>query len=97
MSTHENIPNREKIEVPRDPKVDDPARSENIPPEGDLTRDEDYALAQKGLPEDSPVGKALHEHPPQGKDQLTTGSGGDAARPGKEGIFGKPIPPRGSM
>jgi hypothetical protein len=57
-------------------------------------RDEDYAQADQPLLPDSPLVEEMHEHPPKGKDQLTTGSGGDSARPGKEGVFGKPIPPR---
>lgn len=97
MNSPDPIPSKENIQVPRDRDLDEDIPSENIPPEGDLTRDEDYARDQKGLPEDSPIGAALHDHPPQGSGQLTPGSGGDAARPGKEGIFGKPIPPRGNM
>lgn len=90
-------PKKENIEVPRDEQLEGEPGSENVPPEGRRTTDEFMAQDQRGLVEDSPVAKALHERPPQGADQLTTGSGGDAARPGKEGIFGKPIPPRGTL
>ena len=86
------------IVVPRDPDVDgSPGASTDQPPpansaghdEGDTTRDH-------GLIEGSPPAEALHRRPPE-RGQLTTGSGGDAARPGKEGIHGKPVPPRGHM
>ncbi|PTY08154.1 hypothetical protein DB347_00785 [Opitutaceae bacterium EW11] len=57
-------------------------------------RDEDYARTDQPLLPDSTLAAALHEHPPQGKEQLQPGSGGDAARAGREGTAGKPIPPR---
>lgn len=97
MNPPNGTPEKEDIHVPRDADLDDPTISENIPPDGQLTRDEDYARDQQSLPADSEIAKALQDHPPKGDGQLTTGSGGDAARPGKEGIFGKPIPPRGSL
>jgi hypothetical protein len=84
------------IEVPRDKDLSDSA--DNPPETGSRQmRDEDYAQTDKPLQEDSPTARALQDHPPKGEDQLTTGSGGDAARPGKEGIFAKPIPPREDM
>jgi hypothetical protein len=58
--------------------------------------EEDDTERDHGLIDDSPPARALHEKPPA-KGQLTTGSGGDAARPGKEGIHGKPLPPRGHL
>jgi hypothetical protein len=98
MNTPENnVPKKENISVPRDRDLDNPAKGENIPPEGALTQDEDYADDQRGLTPDSPLVDALHKNRPSAEGQLTTGSGGDAARPGKEGIFGKPIPPRGKL
>jgi hypothetical protein len=97
MSTPESFPKKENVQVPRDAQVDPNIRSQNVPPDGRTTSDEDYAQDQRGLQEGSALADALHKNPPQGDDQLTTGSGGDSARPGKEGIFGKPIPPRGKM
>ena len=60
-------------------------------------RDEDYPSANKPLPEDSLFAQKLHEHPPQGEDQLEVGSAGDAARPTKTGIMKPTLPPRGQM
>lgn len=59
--------------------------------------DEDYATDQQGLAPDSPLGDELHDNPPETQGQLDVGTGGDAARPGKEGIDGKPIPRRGRV
>ncbi|HYD85124.1 MAG TPA: hypothetical protein VEA63_13760, partial [Opitutus sp.] len=59
-------------------------------------RDEDYPSEGKPLPAESPAAKALHEHPPQGHDQLEVGSAGDAARPSKTGIMKPTLPPRSS-
>lgn len=65
------------------------------PPAGSVQlRDEDTARTDQPLLPDSPLVDKLHRDPPKGKDQLQTGSGGDAARPGREGTAGKPIPPR---
>jgi hypothetical protein len=97
MSNANNHPEKEDIQVPRDEKLNREPASENVPPEGRRTPDEYYARDQQPLPEGSAVGEQLHRNPPKGQDQLTTGSGGDSARPGKEGIYGKPIPPRGNM
>lgn len=60
-------------------------------------RDEDYTDRDKPLIAGSIEAKRLQEHPPTGTDQLEVGSAGDAARPTKEGIDGKPIPPRGQL
>jgi hypothetical protein len=85
------------IEVPRDTRPDSPP-DDNPPATGSRQMlDEDYAPEDKPLAPDSAAARALQDHPPKGEDQLTTGSGGDAARPGKDGIFAKPIPPRGRM
>jgi len=46
------------------------------------------------LDADSPPARALHDRPPKGRGQLTVGSGGDAARPGKTGISATSIQPR---
>lgn len=46
------------------------------------------------LDENSPPARALHDRPPKGRGQLTVGSGGDAARPGKTGIAATSIQPR---
>lgn len=97
MSTPESTPRKEDVTVPRDKNLEHAARGENVPPEGQRTRDEDYADDQRGLTPDSPLVDTLHKNAKPGEGQLTTGSGGDAARTGKEGIFGKPIPPRGNM
>lgn len=59
--------------------------------------DEDYATDQAPLAPGSPLGEQLHENPPKGSGQLGIGTGGDAARPGKEGIDAKPIPRRGHL
>lgn len=59
--------------------------------------DEDYATEGRPIPGDTDPAKALQKNRRPGEGQLTTGSGGDAARQGKEGIFNKPIPPRGNM
>lgn len=66
-------------------------------PDGPTMRDEDYADHEKPLVAGSTEAKRLHRRPPKGKGQLGVGTGGDAARPGKAGIHGKPIPPRGHM
>jgi hypothetical protein len=86
----------QSVEVPRD--LGDERDDAPSPAAGSVDRkDEDEAGIGKPQPEGSNVATALHEHPPQGRDQLRTGSGGDAARPGKEGIAGNPIPPRGRL
>lgn len=97
MNSNDPIPKKEQIQVPREPRSKNESGGENIPPEGRRTLDEDLARDQRGLVEGSEIAEALHDRPPEGNEQLTTGSGGDAARPGKEGVFGKPIPPRGNV
>jgi hypothetical protein len=90
-------PNR-KISVPRDPDVDSAERSrEEVMPSPDTTnlRDEDYPPDDKPLPAESPAARQLHDHPPRARGELETGSGGDAARPGKTGIMNTTLPPRG--
>jgi hypothetical protein len=85
------------IEVPRDAKVDT-GKSPVMPthdPEAVL--DEDYADREKPLVAGSDLAKALQDRPPKGKGQLGVGTAGDAARPSKTGIYGKPIPPRGKI
>lgn len=59
--------------------------------------DEDYGTDQAPLAPDSPLGGELHQRRPKAGGQLDVGTAGDAARPGKEGIDGKPIPPRGQL
>lgn len=87
----------QNISVPRDLRPGDDKR-DNPPEAGSRNfADEDYAVADQPVLPDTPTERVLHAHPPEGKDQLTVGSGGDGARPGKDGIFGKPIPPRGSL
>lgn len=89
----------------RRPPEDEPERigegelgSDDGPPVGaENMRDEDYATSGRPMPEGTEPAEALQRNRKPGEGQLTTGSGGDAARTGKEGIFGKPIPPRESM
>jgi hypothetical protein len=87
--------------VPRDREVDGSPkhRTDRVPSAADVNpRDEDvYTDRDKPLVAGSRDARALHDHPPKGKDQLEVGSAGDAARPIKTGIGGKPIPPRGNM
>lgn len=66
-------------------------------PDGQLMRDEDYTDRDKPLLPKSAEAKRLQEHPPKGKGQLGVGTAGDAGRPTKEGVYGKPVPPRGHM
>lgn len=60
-------------------------------------RDEYYTDKDKPLVAGSRLAKALHKNPPTTKGELGVGTAGDAARPTKTGIHGKPIPPRGSL
>lgn len=66
-------------------------------PNGPGMKDEDYTHRDKPLLPKSATAKRLQEHPPEGKEQLRRGTAGDAGRPTKEGIYGKPVPPRGHM
>ena len=59
--------------------------------------DEDFASTDQPVLPNTKTARALQAHPPKGEGQLGVGTGGDAARPGKEGIDGKPIPQRGHM
>jgi hypothetical protein len=69
-----------------------------MPSPDDVNAPDEYASGgDKPLPADSAAAAALHETPAHGQDQLRAGSAGDAARPSKEGITGKPIPPRGDL
>ena len=87
-----------KISVPRDPDVVLPEREERTPaPNFANLRDEDSAAANKPLPADSPVTQSLNEHQPHAPGQLDVGTAGDPARPDKEGIHDKPIPPSGEV
>jgi hypothetical protein len=93
-------PSERKIAVPRDRDPDTAASSRrSITPSPDTVniRDEDYPSAEteRPLPADSPVAAVLHEQPPHGRDQLQTGSAGDAARPSKTGVMRPTLPPRG--
>ncbi|HZP58890.1 MAG TPA: hypothetical protein VFB27_01100 [Opitutaceae bacterium] len=86
------------ITVPRDPDVDVAASERPTPAPGSVNlRDEDLAAANKPLPEDSPLTQALNGHQPHAPGQLGVGTAGDPARPTKEGIHDKPIPPRGHI
>lgn len=60
-------------------------------------RDEDYTDRDKPLLPDSTEAKRLQQNPPKGSGQLRIGTAGDAARPSKVGIYGKPVPPRGDL
>jgi hypothetical protein len=57
-------------------------------------QDEDYTDREKPLVADSDAARALHDRPPRTKGGLGVGTAGDAARPTKTGIYGKPLPPR---
>ena len=86
-----------RIEVPRDEELDRDNGSAMPAPDGPSMRDEDYTDREKPLLPDSVEAKRLQHHPPKGRDQLRVGTAGDAGRPTKEGIEGKPLPPRGHM
>jgi hypothetical protein len=105
MSTHSSQQQPEPrrrgdLTVPRDPQTqgDRAPRNEITPPAGSVNPpDEAYATTDKPLPPDSPEGAALHRNPPRAKGELAPGSAGDSARPTKDGIFHKPIPPHGNL
>jgi hypothetical protein len=85
--------------VPRDSDTADAEASDrrHIPGADDRNAlDEDRATDQGAVAADSPNAERLHQ-PPRTQGQLDVGTGGDAARPGKEGVSGKPIPPRGDL
>lgn len=85
------------IEVPRDAKVDTGGGPVMPAADGPGMKDEYYTDRDKPLLPKSAAAKRLQAHPPAGRDQLRRGTAGDAGRPTKEGIEGKPIPPRGHM
>jgi hypothetical protein len=88
---------RRHVQVPRDAKLDTGGGPPMPAPDGRSQRDYDYTDRDKPLLPKSVEAKRLQDHPPQGKDQLRVGTAGDAGRPTKEGIYGKPIPPRGHL
>ena len=84
---------QKRVTVPRDPDAGRTDDSESPLPRHHSARGE--AKRVRGtLDADSPPARALHERPPRGRGQLTVGSGGDAARPGKTGIAATSIQPR---
>lgn len=86
--------------VPRDSDTADAEASDrrHIPGAEDRNAlDEDYATDQAPLAPGSPASAQPPHTERQTQGQLEVGSGGDAARPGKEGLTGKPIPPRGEV
>lgn len=85
------------IQVPRDAKVDTGMSPPTPAHDAEQWRDEDYTDREKPLIGGSDLAKARHDNPPKGKGQLGVGTAGDVARPSKTGIYGKPIPPRGSV
>lgn len=96
--TAQNAPPGQNI--PRDSDTADAEASarRHVPgPDDRNALDEDYASEGQPLAPDAPEVKKLHRTPPKGQGQLDIGTGGDAGRPGKEGVTGKPIPPRGHM
>jgi hypothetical protein len=84
-----------KIEVPRDVDAGRITEGDTTPPRHHSAEGVD-ARARGSLDPDSPIARALHEHPPRGKGQLGVGTGGDAARSGKTGIGPTSIPSRRS-
>lgn len=85
------------VHVPRDDRLDTGGGPPMPPPDGALMRDEDYAEQDASLLPNSRPAKALQRKPPPGKGQLGVGTAGDAARPSKDGIHNKPVPPRGQL
>ena len=86
--------------VPRDSDTADAEASDrrHVPGADDRNAlDEDQSPEQGSFPPDAPTVGKLHNRPPQGQGQLEIGTGGDAGRPGKTGVTGKPIPPRGDV
>ena len=89
-----------KITVPRDTDVEtsESSRAERMPSPDDVNAPDEFESGgDKPLPSDSKAAADLHDKPPGAKGELGVGSAGDAARPSKEGITGKPIPPRGGL
>lgn len=86
--------------VPRDSDTADAEVSDrrHVPGADDRNViDEDYATDQASLAPGTDTEKKLHDRKFKAGGQLDVGTGGDAARPGKEGITGKPVPPRGQV
>lgn len=82
-----------RISVPRDADAGRDTDSKPVRPGHHSARGE--AKRVRGtLDADSPPARALHDRPPKGRGQLTVGSGGDAARPGKTGVAATSIQPR---
>jgi len=91
---------RQNITVPRDPDVEtsETSRAERMPSPNDVNALDEFASGgDKPLSSDSKAAADLHNNPRRAKGELGVGSAGDAARPSKEGITGKPIPPRGGL
>jgi hypothetical protein len=86
-------------QVPRDPGRGEAGRRSTEPKSAaDVNpRDEYYTDKDKPLVAGSKPARALHDNPPPAKGELGVGTAGDAARPTKTGIHGKPIPPRGAL
>lgn len=89
------------VTVPRDRDLATPSRQRNDSPPSaaDVNpRDEEiYTDREKPLVAGSREARLLHDHPPRTKGTLDVGTAGDAARPIKPGIHGKPLPPRGDV
>lgn len=86
--------------VPRDADIEDSANPTPSPPSAaDVNpRDEEiYTDREKPLVAGSREARLLHDNPPRTKGTLDVGTAGDAARPTKPGIHGKPLPPRGDV
>ena len=83
--------------VPRDRDVDNSSRKRETSPASAADaniEDEEYTDRDKPLVADSDAARALHDNPSRTKGDLGVGTAGDAARPSKTGIYGKPVPPR---
>lgn len=88
-----------EITVPRDTDLDtsESSRRSRMPSTDEVNaRDEDFATSDQPLRPGS-RGERARRRPPDTRRQLDVGTGGDSGRAGREGITGKPIPPRGRM
>jgi hypothetical protein len=86
--------------VPRDRVLDGSPELRSDPTPAAVDRnipEEDYTDRDKPLVAGSREARALHDRPPPTKGELDVGTAGDAARPSKGGIHGKPLPPRGQL
>lgn len=97
MNQNTPDPESHEIKVPRDRRLDTRDGPPMPSPGGEIMKDEDYADQDKPVLPDSVSAKRLQARPPKGTDQLRVGTAGDAARPSKEGIHNKPVPPRGRV